>query len=51
MKNGNLITELKVTKIEVMLAKDHFLFLMLGIYEDFDDDLLYDAMELLINEQ
>jgi hypothetical protein len=30
-----------------MIGKDHYLFLMMGIYEDFDDDLLFDAMELL----
>jgi hypothetical protein len=36
-----------VTKFEVSIIKDQYLFLMLGIYDDFDDDLLYDAVDLL----
>jgi hypothetical protein len=30
-----------------MIMRDHYLFLMLGIYEDFDDDLLFDVIDLL----
>jgi hypothetical protein len=36
-----------VIKFEVMITRDQYLFLMLGIYEDFDDDLLFDAIDLL----
>jgi hypothetical protein len=37
-----------ITKLEVMIMKDQYLFLMLSIHEDFDDDLLYDVIDLLI---
>jgi hypothetical protein len=33
-----------------MITKDRYLFLLLGIYEDFDDDLLFDAIDLLIRK-
>jgi hypothetical protein len=41
------ITDFLLIKFEVMIMKDHYLFLMLGIYEDFDDDLLFDVIDLL----
>jgi hypothetical protein len=39
-----------VIKFEVMITRDHYLFLMLGIYEDFDDDLLFDIIDLLTHK-
>jgi hypothetical protein len=35
-----------ITKFEALIIKDQYLFLMLGIYEYFDDDLLYDVVDL-----
>jgi hypothetical protein len=47
VKHSNLITDLEVITFEAFIVKDLYLFLMLGIFEDFDDDLLFDAIDLL----
>jgi hypothetical protein len=46
-RNESEIIELEVTTFEFLIMRDHYLFLMLGICEDFDDDLLFDAIDLL----
>jgi hypothetical protein len=43
----NGIDDFLAIKFEVRITMDHYLFLMLGIYVDFDDDLLFDAIDLL----
>jgi hypothetical protein len=46
-RNANEIIGLVVTTFEVLIMRDQYIFLMLGIFEDFDDDLLFDAIDLL----
>jgi hypothetical protein len=45
MNSNNLV----VTTFVALRQNFQYLFLMLGIYEDFDDDLLYDVVYLLTN--
>jgi hypothetical protein len=50
-KNANLETGKVAFKFEYPPKKDGYIFLMLGIYEDFDDDMLFDTIDLLDNCQ
>jgi hypothetical protein len=50
MNGKDLITEREVIKFEAFRVRDFYLFLLLGIYEDFDDDLLFDVIKLLTNK-
>jgi hypothetical protein len=50
IKYNSLTTGLEVITIETFPAKDIYLFLMLSLCEDFDDDLLFDAINLLTSE-
>jgi hypothetical protein len=47
MKCSNRKTKLEVIKLEDFSVRDLYLFLLLGICEDFDDDLLFDVIDLL----
>jgi hypothetical protein len=49
MEAKNLKFELTAKTFDVFHTRDLFLYLMLGICEDFDDDLLFDAVDLLTN--
>ena len=42
---------LEVTKIESLRFKDAFMLMLLHLNEDFDDDLLYDCICLLGQEE
>jgi hypothetical protein len=45
--NPHPIIDLVATTFKVLIMRDQYLFLMLGIFEDFDDDLLFDVIDLL----
>jgi hypothetical protein len=49
--NANLEAGQVAFKFEYLVKKDYYLYLMLGINDDFDDDFLFDTIDLLDNCQ